>query len=127
VVDAYELTTTDVRGLKRQVSHWRRIYEERYRDVRHLVFAHKRKEEIVEEVLAKTNIDEVKEMLRYLAGLHQALDQLFLNGRKPVVQIREFVLPPKSGMSRMSPGERVYAEGHEVLRMVTPPDPEELR
>jgi hypothetical protein len=27
----------------------------------------------------------------------------------------------------MSPGERVFAEGYEVLRMVTVPDPEELR
>jgi hypothetical protein len=126
VVDAHELTTPDVRGLRRQVLQWRRIYEERYRDVRHLVFAHKRDEEIVEQTLAKTNIDEVKEMLGFLAGLHQALDQLFLNGREPVVQSREFVLPPKPGVFSMSPGERVFAEGHEVLRMVTPPDPDEL-
>ena len=27
----------------------------------------------------------------------------------------------------LSPGERVYAEGHEVLRMVSLPDPDELR
>jgi hypothetical protein len=25
----------------------------------------------------------------------------------------------------MSPGERVYSEGHEVLKMVTRPDPDE--
>jgi hypothetical protein len=77
-------------------------------------------------LLAKTNIDEIKEMFGFLAGLYQALDQLFLNGREPVVRIRKFILPP-NGMAAMSTGERVYAEGHEVLRMVTPPDPDELR
>jgi hypothetical protein len=33
--------------------------------------------------------------------------------------IRKFILPP-NGIAAMSSGERVYAEGHEVLRMVTP-------
>jgi hypothetical protein len=124
VLKAYELMAPDVRKLKTQVKHWRRIYEDRYRDVRHVVFAHKRKQEVVEQVLAKTNIEEIKEIFGFLAGLYQALDQLFLNGLEPVVHIRKFTLPPKSWT--MSPGERVYAEGHEVLRMVTPPDPEEL-
>lgn len=126
VANAHELTTADVRGLKKQVAHWRRIYEDRYRDVRHEVFAHKRNQRIVDKLLAKTNIDEIKEMFGFLAGLYQALDQLFLNGREPVVRIRKFILPP-NGMAAMSTGERVYAEGHEVLRMVTPPDPDELR
>lgn len=127
VVNAHELTTSDVRGLRKQVAQWRCIYEDRYRDVRHVVFAHKRKQEIVEKALAKTNIDEIKEMFGFLAGLYQALDQLFLNGREPIVHIRKFMLPPRHGMWTMSPGERVYAEGRDVLRMVTPPGPEELR
>ena len=126
-VDAYEMTASDVRGLKKQVAHWRRIYEDKYRDVRHLVFAHKKKQETVEQVLARTDIEEVKQFFGFLAGLYQALDQLFLNGRKPIVRVRAFTLPPKPGTSSMSPSERVYAEGHEVLRMVTLPDPEELR
>jgi hypothetical protein len=41
VDSAYELTWSDVRDLKKRVAHWRRIYEDRYRDVRHLVFAHR--------------------------------------------------------------------------------------
>jgi hypothetical protein len=117
VASAHEMTSSDVRRLKKDVAHWRQVYESRYRDVRHQVFAHKRKTAIVNKVLAKTNIDEIKEMLGFLAGLYQALDQLFLNGREPVVSIRKFTLPPNDP-SRMSPGETVYAEGHEVLRMI---------
>jgi hypothetical protein len=46
--------------------------------------AHKRKQEIADEALAKTNIDELKEMFGFLAGLHQALDGLFFyNRRRP--------------------------------------------
>lgn len=126
-VDAYEMTASDVRDLKKQVAHWRRVYEDKYRDVRHFVFAHKKKKETVEQVLARTDIEEIKQFFGFLAGLYQALDQLYLNGRRPIVRVRVFALPPKSGASSMSPGERAYAEGHEVLRMVTLPDSEELR
>lgn len=127
VTDAYELTARDVRDMRKMVADRRKIYEERYRDVRHMVFAYKRREELVQAVLAKTNIDELKELFGFLAGLYEALDGLYLNGRQPIVNIRQFTLPPKVRWSSMSPGERVYAEGHEVLKMVTPPDPAELR
>jgi hypothetical protein len=53
---AYEPTQSDIRRLRGEVADWRRIYNDRYRDVRHLVFAHKRRQEIVDEVLAKTKI-----------------------------------------------------------------------
>jgi len=116
--NAYEITVQDVRDLKKQVAYWRRIYEDKYRDVRHFVFAHKKSQIIVEEV---------KRLFGFLAGLYHALDQLYINGRQPIVQVRTFNLPPDSRASSMSPGERVFAEGYEVLRMVTVPDPEELR
>ncbi len=88
-------------------------------------FAHKRRDATVEAILAKTNIEEIKDLLGFLAGLHSALDQLYLNGQQPIVHVRKFTLPPKT--SSLSPGERVYAEGHEALRMVSLPDPDELR
>jgi hypothetical protein len=127
VSDAYELTAQDVRGMRRLVAHWRKIYDERYRDVRHMVFAHKRRNETVQTVLAKTNIDELKNLFGFLAGLYEVLDGLHLNGRQPIVNVRQFTLPPKARRSSMSPGERVYLEGHEVLKMVTLPDADELR
>ena len=56
--------------MRRLVAHWRKIYDERYRDVRHMVFAHKRRNETVQTVLAKTNIDELKNLFGFLAGLY---------------------------------------------------------
>src|ERR1700730_8268945 len=41
VQGTYELTPTDVRDIRKEVAHWRRVYEARYRDIRHGVFAHK--------------------------------------------------------------------------------------
>jgi AbiU2 len=127
VDDKYELTAEDVRDLRKEVAQWRKIYEERYRDVRHMVFAHKRRDDTVEKILAKTNIEELKDLLGFLSGLYSALDQLYLNGRKPEIEVRKFVLPPSKNWNSLSPGERVFAEGQEVLRMVAVPDPDEQR
>ena len=77
--------------------------------------------------LAKTNVDEIKDLLGLISGLYTALDQLFLNGRKPIVKVRKFELAPKSRSDARSPGELVYSQGHEVLRMVSVPDRDEQR
>jgi hypothetical protein len=125
--DKHELTSDDVRDIRRQVAQWRKVYDDRYRDVRHMVFAHKRRVATVAAALAKTNIEEMKDLLGFLSGLYAALDQLYLNGRQPIVNVRKFELPPKGRWGALSPGERVFSEGHEVLRMVSVPDPDELR
>jgi hypothetical protein len=118
IFDAHELTAADVRELRKHVSRWRKIYEDHYRDVRHFVFAHKHKWDTVEQALQKTNVEEMKQMFGFLSGLHQALDQLFLNGRKPVIDLYSFSLPPVQDAWRMSPGERIYAETNTVLRVL---------
>ncbi|MET4347043.1 hypothetical protein ABIC08_007740 [Bradyrhizobium sp. RT9b] len=115
-----------MRDLRNQVAKLRKIYEDCYRDVRYMVFAHERRDATVEAVLARTNIEELKDFFGSLSGLYAALHQLHINGREPVVQILKVTLPP-NGRSGLSPGERVYAEGHEVLRRVSLPDPEEER
>jgi hypothetical protein len=63
----------------------------------------------------------------YASPGRSALDQLYLNGRKPEIEVRKFVLPPSKNWNSLSPGERVFAEGQEVLRMVAVPDPDEQR
>lgn len=73
----------------------------------------------------RANIEEIKDLLGFLSGLYAALDQLSLNRRQPIVTVRKFSLPPKDRWDALSPDERVYAEGHEVLRMVSVSDPEE--
>jgi hypothetical protein len=56
VVDKHALNADDVRTLRRQIAHWRRVYETRYRVIRHKVFAHKGLSNIseVNALLAKT-------------------------------------------------------------------------
>ena len=47
VVDKCDLVPADVRAMRKAVSNWRKIYEARYRDIRHGVFAH---DEVVDRV-----------------------------------------------------------------------------
>jgi AbiU2 len=114
----YELTQVDVRAMRKAVSQWRGVYEERYRDIRHGVFAHKGLNRTdTDALMAKTNIDEMKSLFGFLHALHLALWEAYHNGRKPDLTIPEFVLPPmprRPGGS-MKAGERVFREGHEVL------------
>jgi AbiU2 len=65
VYDAYELTPADVKAIRKQVAHWRRVYEATYRDIRHGVFAHKGFDQAgTDSLMAKTNIEEMKALLR---------------------------------------------------------------
>lgn len=68
----YDLTTDDVREMRREVAKWRKVYEAAYRDVRHKIFEHKGVSRAgADALLAKTNIDEVKEMLGFLHALYK--------------------------------------------------------
>lgn len=82
---AYEPTSDDFRRLKRYVAGRRKIYEANYRPLRHKVFAHKERMERtdVDALFAKTNIRELQKLLVFLRQLHDALWELFWNGRKP--------------------------------------------
>jgi hypothetical protein len=119
VADKHELTAQDVRALRKEIAAWRRIYEDRYQNVRHKLFAHIEVSSIQEanKLLAKTNVDELKAFFAFLSALYSALWELFHNGRKPSLNIREFVLPPDPPVPRkeMLPGEIVYRQGHAVL------------
>jgi hypothetical protein len=48
VSDKHELTPKDIRALRKEIAAWRRIYEGRYREVRHKVFAHKALSDLAE-------------------------------------------------------------------------------
>jgi hypothetical protein len=124
VADKHQLTAHDVRALRKEIATWRRIYDDRYRKIRHKVFAHKGVSDIEEtnKLLAKTSIDELKALFAFLSALHSALWELFHNGRQPSLNVRDFVLPPDSAVvgREMLPGERVYREGHAVLKSMLP-------
>lgn len=103
--DVYVPNGDDFRRLKRHVAQRRKLYEQNYRPIRHLVFAHRavvtRAE--VGELFAKTNLRELRQLLVYLGRLHEALWQLYFNGRKPTLR------PARFSVNRMleqpSPGE----------------------
>jgi hypothetical protein len=124
VADKHELTAPDVRALRKEIAAWRRIYEDRYRDVRHKIFAHKGVSNVQEanELLAKTSVDQLKALFAFLSALYSALWELFHNGREPSLSIREFVLPPDPPAPRRDklPGEIVYRAGHAALMSMLP-------
>jgi hypothetical protein len=74
VQGAYELTASDVRDIRKQVAHWRRVYEARYRDIRHGVFAHNGLDRAgADALMAKTNVEEMKSLFGFLHVLYEAL------------------------------------------------------
>lgn len=84
----YEPTTEDFRRLKKYLSVRRKIYEEKYRPLRHKVFAHRSvaTQSEVAALFSNTNIREMEKMLIFLRRLHQALWELYFNGRKPALR-----------------------------------------
>lgn len=88
VEKAYIPTAADFRVLRKEVAAKRKIFEEKYRDIRHKVFTHK---EVVEDderkaLFAKTNIGEFEELLEFFFNLEAALQGLLDNGHDPSLQ-----------------------------------------
>jgi hypothetical protein len=78
--------------LRAHVRKIRKIYEEKYRDLRHLIFAHKGTSDpaAITALFAKTNIRELQRLLVSLSALYDALWQSFVNGRRPVLRPRRY-------------------------------------
>jgi len=86
--DVYVPNAGDFRRLRRHVAKRRRVYEDNYRALRHQIFAHKEisAEEDVQALFGKTNVRELQQLLIFLRRLHEALWQLYHNGRKPTLR-----------------------------------------
>jgi hypothetical protein len=120
---AYVPTSGDFRRLRRHVNKHRKIYEAKYRDVRHKVFAHKLISDgaAVQALFAKTNIRELQKMLVFLDALYECLLQLFVNGRKPALRPRRYSVrrmrarPSPRGLGN-SVQERMIHEAEKFLR-----------
>jgi hypothetical protein len=118
VVDKYDLTPTDIREMRKAVAKWRKVYEARYREIRHKIFAHKGLSRAdADALMANTKIDEVKELLGFLHSLYTSLWQLHINGREPDLAPAQFVMPPATGLhsNSLKVGERVYRESADLL------------
>ena len=121
VKSKHDITVTEVRDIRKLISTWRKVYEQRYKPIRNL-FAHKKLTSVqeVNQVMAKADIEEMKKMLGFLHSLHEALIELYLNGRAPL-PLREvkFVTRPAPRPARQYyPGEKAYREAQSSLNMM---------
>ena len=94
---AYVPRATDFRRLRAHVQKQRKIYNDKYRDLRRKVFAHKELTDpaAVSALFAKTNIRELQRLLVFFSRLYGALWQLFFNGRRPALR------PRRNSLKRM--------------------------
>lgn len=123
---AYVPTPADFHRLRAAVVKWRRIYVSNYRDIRHKRIAHTvvsdRAE--IDALFAKTNVQELERMLEFLGAIHEALQGLFDNGRKPVLSPRPHSLAsmraaPASKAGRTTVQEQIVHETEAVLLAVS--------
>jgi hypothetical protein len=89
---SYVPKKSDFRRLRTLVKKHRKIYEARYRDIRHQWFAHKELADpaTIGALFAKTNTRELQRLVTFLGSLYDALCELFVNGRKPVLRPRRY-------------------------------------
>jgi len=87
LTNVYVPSAKDFRRLRSHVNKKRIIFENNYRTLRHKFFAHKdiSQEAEVLGLFNKTNIPEIQKLLKFLRQLHEALWQLYNNGRKPIL------------------------------------------
>jgi hypothetical protein len=121
----YEPTTEDFRRLKRYVAERRRLYQSNYRDLRHLVFAHRSQTDEAqrEALFARINIRELQKILAFLARLYEALWQLHFNGAKPTLRPQPYSVQrirerpqPRHTPSRVQ--EKIVHETEQLLKTV---------
>lgn len=120
---AYVPTSDDIRGLKRHLARRRKTYEDKYRPLRHKIFAHRAvsSQTEVEDLYAKTDIRELQKLLIFLRRLHEALWQLYFNGHKPVLRparysVRRMLDEPSPNIERSHLQERLVHEIRSFLK-----------
>ena len=119
--NAHVPTHDDFRRLRKHVAARRKIYEANFRPVRHKVFAHKHLSHQVDQqaLFAKVSVPEIQQVLVFLRRLHQALWDLLLNRRKPVLRPARYsvtqmlALPKANGASLQ---ERLTREAERFLK-----------
>ncbi|MGD0498664.1 MAG: hypothetical protein ABSC23_09545 [Bryobacteraceae bacterium] len=113
---AYEPTNADFRRIADYVKKYRRIYEAKYREVRNQLYAHKQAADpaSIATLVKGTSIKEMERVFTFLLQLHQALQELFVNGRKPVLR------PVRYSAQRISrrPSRTIHGDSvHERISM----------
>ncbi len=92
---AYVPSHDDIRRLKKEVAKWRTVYETTYEPLRNKSFAHREFADDTEQLHAlieRTKMGELKRMCLFLISLHDALWQLYQNGKEPIVAPPEYTV-----------------------------------
>jgi len=86
VKDAYVPTKADFQRLRRYAIKKRTVYEKAYEKIRHKIFAHSgaASRQKSDELFSKTNLHELQRLVLSMNELHEALWQLYINGRRPL-------------------------------------------
>jgi hypothetical protein len=107
---AHEPTAADFRRLADHVKKYRRIYEQKYQGLRNQLYAHKQAADpsAIAALVKNTNIREMQRLFTLLR-LHQTLQELFVNGRKPTLRpVRYSAQRIGRRPSTTIPGESVH-------------------
>jgi AbiU2 len=120
---AYVPMREDFRKLKRHVAIRRKIYEEKYRPLRHKVFAHRgvTTPTQVGELVAKTNLREMRQLLVFLGRLYEVLWQLYFNGKRPTFRparysVQRMLEQPSPNVKNADLQERLVHETRSFLK-----------
>lgn len=94
VQDACEPAADDWRRLRKHIGKWEAVYRTNYRTIRHKVVAHRERITELErtDLFAKTSYVELEKVCAFLDAFHEALWQLYHNGRRPVLKYRRYSL-----------------------------------
>jgi hypothetical protein len=106
---AYVPSHDDIRRLRKEVGKWRGVYDTKYKPLRDKSLAHREFTNDADELhalIAKTKLGELKRMCLYLISLHDALRELYENGREPIVtplkhSVQELLSPDHRGNSSL--------------------------
>ncbi len=116
IKDRHELTPAHMAAIGDEIDRWQAVYGDRYKAIRHQ-FAHKKFTDVaaVNQLLAKTDVEEMKSMFSFLNALHLTVWELWTNGLEPVVRPRPFVLPPDPTPADYQAGEKAYRQAQDVI------------
>lgn len=102
----YVPRTEDFRRLRKKITEYQKRYENVAKDIRNKVFAHKEVTDRMQVagLFSKLSVGDLKRIYLFLTQLHQALFDLYHNGRKPVLKQQRYSI------------ERFLKEERDVLR-----------
>jgi hypothetical protein len=124
----------DCRALRRRVRDYRRTYETQLRPIRHQYIAHRQvaEAEAVGELFSQVQISALEDLLAFLNALHAALQDLYQNGNRPELRlrniaIRQWLEMPIDRMPRQDTSEHGVYQTRKCLEQVVNGSPPWVR